>query len=86
MVFMKGISPIRRTTKYLTATPLVFKPRVKVMTVNFNDQGEQHHSGVRDFVFWNLPQEIYYLFNPIVIIMLYFHLCIYVSKLKMFMN
>ncbi len=59
MVFMKGISPIRRTTKYLTATPLVFKPRVKVMTVNFNDQEEQHHSGARDFVFWNLPQEIY---------------------------
>ena len=56
---MKGISPIRRTTKYLNSTPLVFKPRVKVMTVNFNDQGEQHHEGARDFVFWNLPQENY---------------------------
>ena len=60
MVFMKGVAPIRRTTKYLNATPLVFKPRVKVMTVNFNDQNEAHHEGVRDFVFWNLPQAIFY--------------------------
>ena len=30
------------------------------MTVNFNEASEEsrqdHHSGARDFVFWNLPQ------------------------------
>ena len=36
MGFMKGVAPIRRTTKYLNSSPLVFKPRVKIMTVNFN--------------------------------------------------
>jgi small subunit ribosomal protein S25 len=60
MPFMKGVAPIRRTTKYLTNCPLVFKPRVKIMTINFNEEEtEQHHSGARDFVFWNLPQVQY---------------------------
>ena len=60
MPFMKGVAPIRRTTKYLTNCPLVFKPRVKIMTINFNDEEtEKHHSGARDFVFWNLPQVQY---------------------------
>ena len=27
---MKGVAPIRRTTKYLSNSPLAFKPRVKV--------------------------------------------------------
>ncbi|XP_023336118.1 probable 28S ribosomal protein S25, mitochondrial [Eurytemora carolleeae] len=60
MGFMKGIAPIRRTTKYLSNSPLTFKPRVKIMTVNFNDaQTEENHQGARDFVFWNLPQVQY---------------------------
>ena len=37
-----------------------FQNRVKIMTVNFNEASEEsrqdHHSGARDFVFWNLPQ------------------------------
>merc|ERR1712240_793264 len=38
----------------------VFKDRVKIMTVNFNEADSQtHHSGTRDFVFWNLPQVQY---------------------------
>ena len=36
------------------------KNRVKIMTVNFNEVGkddpQDHHTGARDFVFWNLPQ------------------------------
>lgn len=60
MPFMKGIAPIRRTAKYLDSCGLVFKNRVKIMTVNFNEASEEsrqdHHSGARDFVFWNLPQ------------------------------
>ena len=60
MPFMKGIAPIRRTTKYLSNCPLVFKERVKIMTVNFNDRDDHPaHQGARDFVFWNIPQVQY---------------------------
>ena len=58
MPWMKGVAPIRRTVKYLNASPLIFKPRVKIMMINFNDkETDKHHEGARDFVFWNLPQE-----------------------------
>ena len=60
MPFMKGIAPIRRTYKYLDNCGLVFKNRVKIVTVNFNEGEDQpHHTGARDFVFWNLPQVQY---------------------------
>ena len=60
MPFMRGLAPIRRTVKYLEATPLQFKSRVKIMTINFNDGPEDsHHRGVQDFVFWNIPQVQY---------------------------
>ncbi|XP_046999710.1 probable 28S ribosomal protein S25, mitochondrial [Schistocerca americana] len=55
MPFMKGRAPIRRTLKYLEAGKLIFKPRVKIFTVNYNTSGD-HHQGARDFVFWYLPQ------------------------------
>merc|ERR1712106_269344 len=46
--------------KYLDNCSLVFKDRVKIMTVNFNEGEDQtHHTGARDFVFWNLPQVQY---------------------------
>ena len=54
---MKGLAPIRRTTKYLSSSGLVFKERVKIMTVNFNDtESDPVHKGAQDFVFWNIPQ------------------------------
>ena len=57
---MKGLAPIRRTTKYLNSSGLVFKERVKIMTVNFNDtESDQVHKGAQDFVFWNIPQVQY---------------------------
>ena len=60
MPFMKGVAPIRRTYAYLENCGLVFKDRVKVMTVNFNEgESQTHHTGARDFVFWNLPQVQY---------------------------
>merc|ERR1711872_382279 len=63
----RGIAPIRRSTKYLSKCPLVFKPRVKIMTVNFNDNAEDaHHEGARDFVFWNLPQSNKEILNRLV--------------------
>ena len=36
----------------------LLQDRVKIMTVNFNEssEGQEHHTGARDFVFWNLPQ------------------------------
>ena len=59
MPFMKGVAPIRRTTKYLSGGGLVFKERVKIMTVNFNDKDSPSHKGAQDFVFWNIPQVQY---------------------------
>ena len=48
MPFMKGIAPIRRTAKYLNAGGLVFKERVKIVTVNFNDLADsQSHKGAQ---------------------------------------
>jgi hypothetical protein len=64
MPFKSGVSPIRRTLKYLEAGPIVFKERVRVMTVNFNEPVAKfttkkefpHHKGAKEFVFWTLPQ------------------------------
>ena len=64
MPFHRGAEPIRRTLKYVEKGHLVFKERVKVMTVNYNELHKNipkhtkldQHQGARDFVFWNLPQ------------------------------
>lgn len=37
---MKGRFPIRRTLEYLQKGDIIFKNRVKVMTVNYNTNGE----------------------------------------------
>lgn len=66
MGFKRGVEPIRRTLNYLQKGPLVFKERVKVMTVNYNEVHKNipkhtkldQHEGAKDFVFWNLPQVI----------------------------
>uniref|UniRef100_A0A0K8TSD7 Small ribosomal subunit protein mS25 n=1 Tax=Tabanus bromius TaxID=304241 RepID=A0A0K8TSD7_TABBR len=55
MPFMKGRAPIRRTLNYLNSGKLVLKERVKIFSVNYNTHGD-HHTGAREFVFWNLPQ------------------------------
>lgn len=36
MPFMKGAAPVRRTKSYLEASKLLFRPQIKVMTVNYN--------------------------------------------------
>jgi hypothetical protein len=36
MPFKLGAAPIRRTVKYLSAAPLVFRDVVKIMSVNYN--------------------------------------------------
>lgn len=67
MPFKRGVAPIRRTIKFLDKGPLVFKERVKVMTVNYNELHRNtpvnikydQHQGARDFVFWSLPQVQY---------------------------
>ncbi|KAL1790179.1 28S ribosomal protein S25, mitochondrial [Sigmodon hispidus] len=65
---MKGRFPIRRTLQYLGRGDVVFKESVKVMTVNYNTQGELGE-GARKFVFFNIPQIQYK--NPWVQIMLF---------------
>lgn len=37
---MKGRYPIRRTLEYLQKGDIIFKNRVKIMTVNYNTHGE----------------------------------------------
>ncbi|XP_072276608.1 small ribosomal subunit protein mS25 [Pyxicephalus adspersus] len=52
---MKGRFPIRRTLQYLQSGEIVFREPVRIMTVNYNTQGE-HGLGARNFVFFNIPQ------------------------------
>ena len=54
MPFKRGVAPIRRTIKYLESGPLVFKDRVKIMTVNFSEMTRlstrdnfDHHKGAQ---------------------------------------
>ncbi|KAI3357593.1 hypothetical protein L3Q82_016004 [Scortum barcoo] len=52
---MKGRFPIRRTLEYLQKGDIIFKNRVKIMSVNYNTHGELS-DGARKFVFFNIPQ------------------------------
>ncbi|XP_051911846.1 28S ribosomal protein S25, mitochondrial [Hippocampus zosterae] len=65
---MKGSFPIRRTLQYLQKGDIIFKSRVKIMTVNYNTHGELS-DGARKFVFFNIPQIQYK--NPWVQIMMF---------------
>ncbi|XP_054902061.1 28S ribosomal protein S25, mitochondrial [Poeciliopsis prolifica] len=65
---MKGRYPIRRTLEYLQKGDIIFKKRVKIMTVNYNTHGELSE-GARKFVFFNIPQIQYK--NPWVQIMMF---------------
>lgn len=61
---MRGAAPIRQTLKYLEKGSIVFKERVKIVTVNYNEPHRikstrteyNHHNGAREFVFWTIPQ------------------------------
>lgn len=65
---MKGRFPIRRTLDYLQKGDIIFKSKVKIMTVNYNTQGELS-DGARKFVFFSIPQIQYK--NPWVQIMMF---------------
>lgn len=65
---MKGKFPIRRTLEYLQKGDIIFKNRVKIMTVNYNTLGDLS-DGARKFVFFNIPQIQYQ--NPRVQIMMF---------------
>ncbi|XP_035691122.1 28S ribosomal protein S25, mitochondrial-like [Branchiostoma floridae] len=55
---MLGKYPIRRTRTFLESGEIVFKDRVKIMSVNYN-VFEKNSEGARDFVFFHLPQVQY---------------------------
>ncbi|KAM9342145.1 small ribosomal subunit protein mS25 [Pholidichthys leucotaenia] len=65
---MKGRFPIRRTLDYLQQGDIIFKNKVKIMTVNYNTGGELS-DGARKFVFFSIPQIQYK--NPWVQIMMF---------------
>lgn len=50
---MKGRAPVRRTIKYLEAGRLVLKDKIKIISINYNDIGE-NHQGAKNFCFWQL--------------------------------
>lgn len=65
---MKGRFPIRRTLQYLQNGDIIFKTRVKIMTVNYNTNGDLS-DGARKFVFFSIPQIQFQ--NPRVQIMMF---------------
>lgn len=46
MPFMIGPAPIRRTYEYLNRGKLFLKNQIKILSLNYNDNGE-HHKGAR---------------------------------------
>lgn len=42
MGFLVGEAPIRRTLKYLNAGKIVFKDKIKIFTINYNDRATNH--------------------------------------------
>jgi len=55
---MTGKSPIRRTLRYLEAGKLFLNDKIQIMSINYNPKGAHHH-GIREFVYWYLPQVQY---------------------------
>ncbi|XP_014234678.1 probable 28S ribosomal protein S25, mitochondrial [Trichogramma pretiosum] len=58
MPFMIGKEPVRRTLNYLKSGKLVLKNSIQIFAINFNSVG-QNHKGIRDFIFWHLPQVLF---------------------------
>ena len=58
MPFMKGPAPWRRTLQYLERGSLVFKDKVKIMSINYHETLPESE-GLRRFIFWNLAQVQY---------------------------
>ena len=55
MPFKKGPAAWRRTFDYLNKGKLVFREKVKVMSVNYHETAPESE-GLRGFVFWHLAQ------------------------------
>jgi small subunit ribosomal protein S25 len=55
MPFKKGPAAWRRTLDYLNKCELVFKPRVKICSINYHETNPESE-GLRRFVFWHLGQ------------------------------
>lgn len=61
MPFMRGRGPVRRTIEYLKSGRLQLHKQVRIFTINYNTFGKRH-SGIKNFVFWELPKLQY--MNP----------------------
>ncbi len=55
MPFKKGPAAWRRSLDYLKSGSLVFKEKVKVCSINYQETGAES-DGLRRFVFWHLAQ------------------------------
>ncbi|CAF0757045.1 unnamed protein product [Didymodactylos carnosus] len=53
--FMRGAAPWRNTIKYLESGTIVFRPIVKIFTMNYT-LDKPSSDGLRRFIFWHLAQ------------------------------
>ena len=54
-MFMRGAAPWRNTLSYLESGTIIFRPMVKIFTMNYTlDKPES--DGLRRFIFWHLAQ------------------------------
>jgi len=60
MPFMQGRATLRRTLDYLKKGQIFLKNNVRIMMFAFNTDDRSlkfpHHSGLRNFVLWHVPQ------------------------------
>lgn len=59
---MKGRYPIRRTLEYLQKGDIIFKSRVKVLTVNYNTHGALGDGARSEGASPNLSNSCFFLF------------------------
>jgi small subunit ribosomal protein S25 len=52
---MKGPAPWRRTLRYLQEGSLIFRDKVQIFAINYNEN-QQSSEGLQRFIFWHLAQ------------------------------
>lgn len=54
-MFMRGAAPWRNTLAYLESGKIIFRPIVKILTLNYT-LDKPDSDGLRRFIFWHLAQ------------------------------
>lgn len=84
---MKGRFPIRRTLEYLQKGDIIFKNRVKIMTVNYNTHGELSEGARSEHRLGNRRAEISAYFIHLKKSQLFLsHAVVEISRVSCFIN